>query len=50
MTMQATSTPVRMFAVYPKVVEPRSSRALEEIGVKNLELTKAYGLDYDRII
>ena len=39
-----------MFALYPKVIEPRSSLALEEIGHENLKLSKKYGLNYDKVV
>ena len=39
-----------MFAIYPKVIEPRSIRDLEKIGRSNLELTKKFGLDYEQIL
>ena len=37
---------VRMFAVYPQVIAPRSNTMLVERGRSNLGLTKEYGLDY----
>ena len=40
----------RYFAVYPKVIEPRSISELESIGHSNLALTKEYGLDYESIL
>ena len=43
-------TALRMFAIYPKVIEPRSIRDLEKIGRSNLELTKKFGLDYEQIL
>lgn len=42
--------PLRAFAVYPQVIEPRSASGLEEIGRRNLALTKEYGLDYESIL
>ena len=41
---------MRMFAVHPQVIAPRSISALEETGRGNLALTKQHGLDYDAII
>ena len=45
-----TSMPLRTFAVYPQIIEPRSAAGLEEIGRNNLALTKESGLDYDTIL
>ncbi len=42
--------PMRAFAVYPTVIEPRSIAALEEMGRQNLALTKENGLDYQKIL
>ena len=41
---------LRMFAIYPKVIEPRSIADLEKIGRSNLALTKKFGLDYEQIL
>ena len=41
---------VRMFAVHPQVIAPRSIATLEELGRGNLAMTKQYGLDYDTIL
>ena len=41
---------LRMFAIYPKVIEPRSITELEKIGRSNLALTKKFGLDYEKIL
>ncbi len=44
--MYSGVVPMRTFAVYPTVIEPRSIAALEEMGRENLALTKESGLDY----
>ena len=50
MCLMPACSSVRTFAVYPKVVAPRSNLQLEEIGRSNLALTKEFGLDYNSIV